>query len=167
MYVFTELGSWMNTWIRLTEAEEGQRSKAEVQRYPGSVVLVPAPLLWDLLLIAFLTSQSHLSASPTHLLLCALSIPGWLSRLVVSLMPPCFQTHAPSTWNTPAAFPFFISLLPRQLLLPSGVTSGIAQFMRAFFITPAALCLRCLLSSVLFPFVQMSNMTINLFTYLQ
>lgn len=45
--MLTGLGSWMNTWTRLTEDEDGQRSKAEAQRYPGSVVLVPcASSLW-------------------------------------------------------------------------------------------------------------------------
>lgn len=52
----------------------------------------PVPPLCDLIFNVFLTFQLHLSASPTQPLLCALSIPGWLSQLVVSLMPPCLQT---------------------------------------------------------------------------
>lgn len=71
-----------------------------------------------------------------------------------------------STWSTPAAFPFSIPSLHQQLPLPSRVTSSIAQIVRAFLITPTAFRLHCLPSSALFPFIQMSNMTINLCTYL-
>lgn len=161
MYVFTGLRSW----IRLTEARGGQRFKARSRGTQDLSCWCSALPLCDLLHNAFLTFQSHLSASPTHPLLCALGKPRWLSQLIVPLMPPCLQTHAHSTWNTLLAFPFFVLYLYQQLPLPSRVTSSIAQFVKTFFITPMHFAFMPPFLYT-FLFVQMSNVTINLFTYL-
>lgn len=103
----------------------------------------------DLLFSSF-SRCSHISPHfPLILLSCALKNQLTSPQLVVSLRLPCLWTRVRSTWRTPAGWPAPLAG-PTAPTLPSRVTSSIASYVRAFFITPNVLCLPCLLPSPLF-----------------
>lgn len=150
------------------EHKHERRGGTKVQGCTGSVMLVPCASSWWPVLQFFPPfpvtslypshSASTLCSEHTRMIiptgcLCKATLP--LDSCSRDLGHTCCPVllHPLLAPTAPAAFKSHTEHCPLWVC-------------KAFLITPTALCLHCLLSSVLFSFVQMSNITINLFTYL-